>query len=405
MVYLTIKYLLITSALLILIVSCGLKQPTRDSGSERKTGSVFITSQPLGAQIILDDVDQAKVTPDTLSEIPVGSHIIRLFKEGYRSDPDSFVVEVKENLLTALYVTLKKIDLLGKVVIRSDPAGGEILVDGQTTGRITPDTLALEPGNHLIEIVKNGYHRLSRQIEIVQDSTTVFEPALPVFQRVLFESFANVSCIPCVPATENLLRFVEKDTTGQYAIIEYFAFWPNRNDPFYNVAPDDITERLQYYTISGLPTLYLNGIVKLSEEDVKDSTKLDDSFYNALNEQNSPVGLSVTKQYNSGKLTVQVEVYDFDPPYLTASMRLYVAIIENEIHLSEPPGSNGLKDFEWVFRGFISDRTGEPIPLPATPFKTTFYIDWPNEWNYDYAHIVAFIQDGSSKKIIQTTIN
>ena len=385
--------------------SCGLKQPTQGMGPERDNGSIYVKSNPAGAQIILDGTDQGKVTPDTLYAVPVGNHTIRLFKEGYQSKPDSFVVTVEKNKLTALAVALEKIERLGKIEVHSFPEGGEIVVDGQTTGRSTPDTIALEPGPHLIEIIKNGYRNQAKEINILQDSTVVFNANLPIFQRVLFESFANVSCIPCVPATENLLRFVEKDTTNQYAIIEYFAFWPSRNDPFYNVAPDDVNERLQYYTISGLPTLYLNGLVKLTDEDVKDSTKLDQSFYNTLNEQNSPVGISVSKQREGNTLTVQIEVFDFDSNFLGTDHKLFVAIIENEIHLSEPPGSNGLKDFEYVFRGFLSSRTGDPITLPAVPFTITYQIDWPNDWNYENSRIVAFIQAEASKRVVQSSIN
>ncbi len=400
----TIRFFLF-SAILLGLVSCGLKQPTQNTGPDRKTGSIFVTSDPTGAHIILDNIDQGKLTPDTLFKIPIGNHTIRLFKEGYQSNPDSFSVNVSEDRLSVLSVSLDKIDILGRVEVYSFPSGGNIAIDGQATGRTTPDTIALEAGVHEINIIKNGYRTVYKNVDIVRDTTIVIDVSLPIFQRVLFESFANVSCIPCVPATENLLRFVEKDTTNQYAIIEYFAFWPSQNDPFYNVAPDDINERLQYYTISGLPTLNLNGTVKLTSEDVKDSTKLDDSFYTTLSTQNSPVGLSIIKQKEGNSLTVQLEVYDFESNFLSSNHRLYVAVIENEIHLSEPPGSNGLKDFEFVFRGFLSARSGDLITLPAEPFTTTYYIDWPNEWNYEYSHIVAFIQDDGNKRVVQTSIN
>lgn len=397
--------LLIIGFVFIFFISCGLKQPTQTTGPERKSGSLFVTSDPAGAQIILDGVDQGKITPDTLHNVPVGNHTVRLYKDGYETSSDSFIVHIMEDRLVILDITMEKIELLGQLKVVSFPTGGEILIDGQATGQTTPDTISLQPGNHLVEIVKNGYKSIRKSVEIIQDSIIAIDVSFQIFQRVLFESFANVSCIPCVPATENLLRFVENDTTEQYAIIEYFAYWPSRNDPFYNVAPNDINERLQYYTISGLPTLYLNGTVKLTNEEVKDSTKLDESFYSTLSTQNSPVGISVGKQKEGNRLSITVEVYDFDSGYLSGSQRLFVAIIENEIHLSEPPGSNGLKDFEYVFRGFVSDRTGDPVTLPATPFTFSYTIDWPNEWDYEHSHVVAFIQDASNKKVIQTSIN
>lgn len=46
----------------------------------------------------------------------------------------------------------------GNIAVDSDPAGASILLDGQPTGLVTPDTLTgLEPGSYLVSVALDGY--------------------------------------------------------------------------------------------------------------------------------------------------------------------------------------------------------------------------------------------------------
>ncbi|MDP6960363.1 MAG: PEGA domain-containing protein [Dehalococcoidia bacterium] len=50
---------------------------------EVKTGSIFVKSDPAGANILLDKQSQNQQTPTVISEISVGPHQIKLFMNGY----------------------------------------------------------------------------------------------------------------------------------------------------------------------------------------------------------------------------------------------------------------------------------------------------------------------------------
>ena len=79
-----------------ILLSCGLKQPI-EHNAQQAVGSVFVSSAPQGADILLDREATAKVTPDTLFDIPVGLHSIRLVMPEFTATPDSQLVQVVEN--------------------------------------------------------------------------------------------------------------------------------------------------------------------------------------------------------------------------------------------------------------------------------------------------------------------
>jgi PEGA domain len=55
------------------------------------------------------------------------------------------------------------------VDFRSDPTGGEILIDGSSVG-VTPTTLQLAPGLHDLEIHVNGYQSWKRKMRVTRGS-------------------------------------------------------------------------------------------------------------------------------------------------------------------------------------------------------------------------------------------
>ena len=47
------------------------------------TGSIKVTSAPAGATIFLDGKNTGKITPDTLTNVPVGNHEVYVTRSGY----------------------------------------------------------------------------------------------------------------------------------------------------------------------------------------------------------------------------------------------------------------------------------------------------------------------------------
>jgi len=385
---------------IILVLACGIKQPIDVDVENIEHGSIFINSNPTGALIFLDKVNTTKITPDTLHDIPVGAHTIQVVKDGFRPVNTSFEIVVQKDSLSSVNFLLQAIEQFGYLFIESTPAGSEIFVDNQSTGKVTPDTIKVEPGTREIEINKNGYLSKQWSIKAARDSVIKLESLLIIQQRVLFESFANVSCVPCVDAAQNLHDFSSKTPDEQFAIIEYFANWPSPNDPFYKVSPADVNERVQYYSVAALPNLRINGEYNPNATDM---SEIDDAYSAAFNAQNSKIGLSISKNLLDGQLSVTIEIYSFEGNIEKADLKLFVAITEDEIQFDSPPGSNGLTDFEFVFRKFLSSIEGDLINTGNNQYSFDYILDWP-EWNYANSHVIAFIQNVNTNRIIQSSI-
>ena len=382
-----------------IFLSCGLKQPI-ENNVQQAVGSVFVASTPPGADILLDRAGTAKVTPDTLFDIPVGLHSIRLVLPEFTARPDSQLVQVAENQVQRVDFVLQKIERVGRVVVATTPAGAQIYVDDQPSGRSTPDTLILQQGAYRVGVAKNGFMSQSWAVEVAQDSLVTLASHLQIRQRVLLEAFANVSCTPCVEAAHNLDQFREQTPNEQFVMLEYYANWPSPNDPFYKAAPEDAMQRVMYYKLTTLPSLFIGGSIGV---DAARYDAIENAFAQARAAQTQQTAISLDRQLIDGVLNVRVEVYQFAEPAVSGDLRLYAAIIENDIHFDAPPGSNGLVDFNVVFRGFLSDRKGDA--LQAAEFQTLNYsIPWPG-FVYENCKLLAFIQNFTTKEIIQSTIN
>ncbi len=383
-----------------LYLSCGVKQPTEVKTSQ-KTGAIFVTSGEVSAQIFLDGEITDKLTPDTLFDVSVGSHLISLHRDGYRADPDSVIVEVKENQVAHAQFSMIALSNTGFVFLESTPENAPIYVDGNPTGQVTPDTLTLEIGSHQIELKKNGYLISSHGVTVTPGGWISLNDTLNIEQRILLEGFANVSCSPCVAAANNLHQFNEETHSVPFVILEYYVNWPNQNDPFYLVSPNQINERVNYYSIYGVPALRIDGYLSPYPGNYNE---IIDGFSNAAASHNSPYGISVDRKLTENKLYVSVEIYSFAGDFSNQEEKLFVAIIENDIHFDKPPGSNGLKDFSFVFRKFLSSAKGDELPQNTNAAKFNYEFDWP-DWDYGNCNVVSFIQNRSTKKVVQTSVN
>jgi len=383
---------------LLFVFSCGVKQPI-DNDNEFNSGKIFVTSNPVGCQIFLDGANTGNITPDTLFNVPIGWHLVQVIKDGFRSIPDSLKILVEANKVSLAQFELEKFLQFGYLNVATIPANGEIFIDEQTTGAFTPDTIQIETGSHQIQIRKNGYRTIEWQVDVLPDSSYLFQYTLEINQRVLLETFGNVSCTPCVDAATNLHHFIEQENGDHFAIIEYYANWPSPNDPFYKVSPQDVMRRLSYYQVSTLPTLEISGT---QGADAANYDEIVSTFQNSYSTQNSDIGVSIQKNLIEGNLQVTVGLYRFDGVLSDDQLRLFVAVIENKIHYDSPPGSNGLTDFDFVFRKFLSSNDGDPIRCDLQQKEFVYTLQWP-DWNYANCEVIAFIQNISFKQIIQSS--
>jgi hypothetical protein len=142
-------------------------------GSTSTTGDLSITSQPTGASINIDGWDKGN-TPQTLSNIKVGTHTLTLKLAGYTDWSSS--IEVIGGQTNPVSVTLIQnqqgggVGGYGSIAIQSNPSNANVYLDGQPSGT-TPLTIpSVNPGTHTILLTLQGYNDTSRTVDVATGS-------------------------------------------------------------------------------------------------------------------------------------------------------------------------------------------------------------------------------------------
>jgi len=148
------------------------------------TGSLYVDSNPRGASIYLDG-DYEGETSRRIDFIPVGSHTVRLSKEGYRDYVQQ--VWIQANQTTTISISLVVEATRYKLSINSNPSGASVFVDGIPRG-ITPTYTYVTPGYHQVKLELEGYLDYEETVHITGDmllniNLQVAEGALVVFSE------------------------------------------------------------------------------------------------------------------------------------------------------------------------------------------------------------------------------
>lgn len=129
---------------------------------QSRTGNLYISTIPGGADIYLDGVYWGK-TPGFVQSIPPGRHHILITKEGYTSYERD--ISVKAYGITVL-AGIRLNGTSGSVFIYSIPSNADVFLDQEFMGT-TPLTLtSIEPGYHTLRVAKTGYRDYNKEFLI-----------------------------------------------------------------------------------------------------------------------------------------------------------------------------------------------------------------------------------------------
>ena len=138
-------------------------------------GQLTIDSVPQGAQVQLDGAtDSTWVTPVVLSNIQPGSHSITLSKSGFSSDTRSVDVAAGAHASTMIHLS----QLSAMLIVKSDPAGASIYIDGHDAGAKTPAQINVGKGQHVVLVRMSGYLDETMNGQFVLGQTFNFSPTL-----------------------------------------------------------------------------------------------------------------------------------------------------------------------------------------------------------------------------------
>lgn len=133
-------------------------------------GSLFVTSNPTGANIFLDDEFKG-VTPDTIQPLAGGQYQIKLTLEDYRDT--TIVTNVQSGTLSTENIILTFYEPRGSISLDSNPKGAKIFVNDTNTELLTPNIInKLEAGNYQIKLSLTQYFDTTFTVPVIEDQRT-----------------------------------------------------------------------------------------------------------------------------------------------------------------------------------------------------------------------------------------
>ena len=138
-------------------------------------GQLAVSSTPEGAQVQVDGAsDPSWVTPFALTNLQPGQHSVVVSKAGYSTD--SRTVNITSGNRTSENIHLAQ--LMATLVVKSDPPGANIYVDGRDMGTKTPGQVSVDKGQHLVLVRMSGYLDETQSGQYTLGQTYSFTPTL-----------------------------------------------------------------------------------------------------------------------------------------------------------------------------------------------------------------------------------
>ncbi|HEY6250873.1 MAG TPA: serine/threonine-protein kinase [Candidatus Angelobacter sp.] len=146
-------------------------------------GFLTVAGTPVGARIFIDGKDTGKFSPAEFSLDPA-THSVALHKDGYfdsttaiklaagqsTSYSPSLRLEGRTDNIKVVGGGFKRLfgggssEGMGRIEIKTDPKGAQVIINGSTLPKLTPFEIQLEPGNYEITLQKDGYKPIHKSI-------------------------------------------------------------------------------------------------------------------------------------------------------------------------------------------------------------------------------------------------
>lgn len=135
---------------------------------DSKLMKVIIGTEPNGAEIFLNGINTGKFSPDTLLVYEGDSELLLKKENCYDS---TFTINVKRNEIIKLENI--KLDKLPAIVVSTEPMGASIFLNGNNTGKSTPDTVIVIDGTHKITLKRNEFNDTILTLHVVRNEVKI----------------------------------------------------------------------------------------------------------------------------------------------------------------------------------------------------------------------------------------
>jgi Outer membrane protein Omp28/Secretion system C-terminal sorting domain len=211
---------------------------------------------------------------------------------------------------------------------------------------------------------------------------------------VLLEHFTNSRCSNCAsrnPVFYNLIDDYPQDVHH----IAYHPPIPYSNCIFYQANMVENNTRTSFYNVAGTPTAMLNGMPVSVGNQILPASALATALT-----LTSPIQLLVTETSGTNRtVTIQVFTQGNVP---AGNYNLYAAVVEKDVDYTSP-NTGATQHFD-VFRTMLPSISGTPVILAQSggSITQTFNYSIASGWNADQIYVVAFVQNASTKAVLNS---
>lgn len=121
-------------------------------------GTLYVTSNPAGAKIFIDDKDAGFVTPRSISNVLIGRHKVTVMLANHRTETRE--VNIRQGETTKLELTLSD---MANMTIESTPTTARLYINDKYVG-VTPYKDEMASGDYKIRIEKPKYRTFTKTV-------------------------------------------------------------------------------------------------------------------------------------------------------------------------------------------------------------------------------------------------
>jgi hypothetical protein len=157
--------------------------------------------------------------------------------------------------------------------------------------------------------------------------------------------------------------------------------------------------RTSYYGVNSVPHVVIDGNRYSSNP-----AQLNQNILNQLQTLESPMEMRLSYEVNEAENTITVHVMGRTSTAVEGNFKLYVGVIEREIHFNSAPGPNGERDFYSVMKKLLPGSGGQALgSLNSIDSYFAYTYTWELANIYDMSQLdaIAWVQNSVSKEVVQ----
>lgn len=217
----------------------------------------------------------------------------------------------------------------------------------------------------------------------------------PAGRIVLAEFFTFARCVYC-PYAEDALDSLSKEFGDSLAIIAY-----HRRMLGDTLSPSYVAVRESLYSIQTSPIVVFDGLYKVQTENPDDNYPVFKNHIINRRTELTPLKMDCETSVSSSLVNVKIHIVTVDS--IRGTYHLFLILTEDSVYFKQAGAPDSI--FFFVMRKMVPNENGIEINLNH-PDSIVQELDFALNpaWQDDRLGIVAFVQDTTTKEILQAKV-